>query len=102
MTSPVTVAVPAPIRIIGCQGCGACLLTCPRHALRPVPGGLRVRAARCTGCLECLEICPVDAISVTLIEPSGARFRHPPGPTGATGPEENPNVAVGTDEGDSP
>jgi electron transport complex protein RnfB len=92
---PVPLPIPVPIRIIGCRGCGACLLTCPQHALRPVPGGLRVRADRCTGCLECLEICPVDAISATLLEPSGARFRHP------IGPEENPNVAVGTDEGDS-
>ncbi|MET8547823.1 4Fe-4S dicluster domain-containing protein [Micromonospora zamorensis] len=50
--------------IDACQGCGACLLTCPTHAIRPVPGGLTVRADRCTGCLECLEICPVDAIRV--------------------------------------
>jgi Fe-S-cluster-containing hydrogenase component 2 len=46
-----------------CQGCGACLLTCPEHAIRPAPGGVRVLAARCTGCGECIEICPVDAIT---------------------------------------
>lgn len=60
--------VPAfpPVVIDACQGCGACLRTCPTHAIRPVPGGLTVRADRCTGCLECVEICPVDAIrSVT-------------------------------------
>ena len=44
-----------------CQGCGACLLTCPQHAFRPVPGGLVVLPT-CDGCGECVEICPVDAI----------------------------------------
>ncbi|MDI5943423.1 4Fe-4S binding protein, partial [Micromonospora sp. DH15] len=47
--------VTAPVTIDGCQGCGACLLTCPTHAIRPTPGGLLVRAQACTGCLECLE-----------------------------------------------
>jgi Pyruvate/2-oxoacid:ferredoxin oxidoreductase delta subunit len=46
-----------------CQGCGACLLTCPEHAIRPDGGTLRVLASRCTGCGECVEVCPVDAIS---------------------------------------
>ncbi|WUI10402.1 4Fe-4S binding protein [Micromonospora sp. NBC_00421] len=54
-----------PVVIDACQGCGACLRTCPTHAIRPVPGGLTVRADRCTGCLECVEICPVDAIRAT-------------------------------------
>nr|WP_218907213.1 4Fe-4S binding protein [Micromonospora jinlongensis] len=50
------------------------MLTCPTHAIRPVPGGLTVRADRCTGCLECLEICPVDAIRVVEPDPcKGAR-----------------------------
>ena len=53
-----------------CQGCGACLLTCPERAIRPahqVPsaGPLAVLAARCTGCGECVEICPADAIEFT-------------------------------------
>ena len=47
-----------------CAGCGACLLTCPVHAIRPEGGRLRV-TARCTGCAECVEICPVDAIEQT-------------------------------------
>ncbi|MHB1595812.1 MAG: 4Fe-4S binding protein [Streptosporangiaceae bacterium] len=45
-----------------CQGCGACLLTCPEHAIRPLAGTLAVLAGRCTGCGECIEVCPVDAI----------------------------------------
>jgi ferredoxin len=49
-----------------CQGCGACLLTCPEHAIRPDAASLVVRPDRCTGCGECVEVCPVDAI--VLIE----------------------------------
>jgi ferredoxin len=50
-----------------CQGCGACLLTCPEHAIRPTGGRgamapLTVLAGRCTGCGECVEVCPADAI----------------------------------------
>jgi len=50
------------VTISGCQGCGACLLTCPEHAIRPAGGMLHVLPDRCTGCAECIEICPVDAI----------------------------------------
>jgi electron transport complex protein RnfB len=45
-----------------CAGCGACLLTCPEHAIRPYGGTLTVREDLCTACGECVEICPVDAI----------------------------------------
>lgn len=48
-----------------CQGCGACLLTCPERAIRPGPTLLAVLAERCTGCGECVEVCPVDAIGLT-------------------------------------
>ena len=44
-----------------CTACGACLLTCPEHAL--VAGlPLRVREDRCTSCGECVEVCPADAV----------------------------------------
>ena len=58
-------------RVETCHGCGACLLTCPEHALRPVAGRgggaarLVVLGELCTGCGECVEICPIDGITLT-------------------------------------
>ena len=55
----------APLLVLdSCTACGACLLTCPEHALVPtVP--LQVRADRCTSCGECVEVCPADALVLT-------------------------------------
>ena len=55
--APLTVTVTAK-----CTACGACLLTCPEHALVAAPGRPDVVTERCTGCLACVEICPRDAI----------------------------------------
>jgi ferredoxin len=56
---------PSPVVITQeCRGCGACLLTCPTHAIRPAPA-LVVLVGLCTGCGECVEVCPADAIEVT-------------------------------------
>ena len=46
-----------------CVGCGACLLTCPEHAIRPSGPTLLVLSS-CTSCGECAEVCPVDAVIV--------------------------------------
>lgn len=44
-----------------CTACGACLLTCPEHAIvAGIP--LQVRLDRCSGCNECVEVCPADAV----------------------------------------
>lgn len=52
--------VPPYVVTQDCTACGACLLTCPEHAI-VVGIPLTVRADRCTSCGECVEICPVDA-----------------------------------------
>ncbi|SEK95702.1 DUF362 domain-containing protein [Streptacidiphilus jiangxiensis] len=63
-------ALTAPVRVsTRCQGCGACLLTCPTHAIRPHGNPLLVLADLCTGCLDCLDVCPVDAIDLLPVAP---------------------------------
>jgi Pyruvate/2-oxoacid:ferredoxin oxidoreductase delta subunit len=63
----------APVTVTArCAGCGACLLTCPQRAIRPLGGTLLVRADLCTGCLECLDVCPVDAIDEAPTGSGGA------------------------------
>jgi electron transport complex protein RnfB len=67
---PGLAVMPGPAAVVvtvACQGCGACLLTCPEQAIRPVPdrgssAPLTVLPGRCSGCGECVEICPADAI----------------------------------------
>lgn len=53
-----------------CTACGACLRTCPTHALRPAGARPVVVEDRCTACGECVEICPADAILLGGEEPA--------------------------------
>ncbi len=57
---------PPPLTIgSACTACGACLRTCPEHALRPAPQRPVVTGSRCSSCGECVEICPTDAITLS-------------------------------------
>jgi len=50
-----------------CRGCGACLLTCPEHAIRPgATVLLAVLGELCTDCGECVDVCPADAIEMAI------------------------------------
>jgi ferredoxin len=63
--APLLIPLPIPLSISSeCTACGACLRTCPEHALRPAPQRPALIAARCTSCGECVEICPTDAITL--------------------------------------
>ncbi|GAB3213972.1 hypothetical protein GCM10027294_50300 [Marinactinospora endophytica] len=78
------VVASAPVLVTpACTACGACLLTCPEHAIRPVHStprhdaqgrgaALVILVDRCTGCLECVEVCPADAV----VEVSGPVHEH--------------------------
>lgn len=62
----VTSQVPSAVTFavtLRCVGCGACLSTCPEHAIRPgADRPLVILRDRCSGCGECVEVCPVDAV----------------------------------------
>lgn len=87
MRLPAATSAPPVTVTSACVGCGACLRTCPAHALRPArlgspalgsaaasapPGAVPGPVTRpiaplvvldtCTACGECIEICPVEAI----------------------------------------
>jgi Pyruvate/2-oxoacid:ferredoxin oxidoreductase delta subunit len=67
----VTTTARAYVFTDACTACGACLLTCPEHAIVPsVP--LQVRMDRCSACGECVEVCPADAV----LEVVGDRQHH--------------------------
>jgi ferredoxin len=45
-----------------CSGCGLCVETCPRGAIRLVNGNARIDQSRCDDCGACLDVCPNGAI----------------------------------------
>ena len=55
-----------PVITTDCRGCGACLLTCPEHAIRPHGAPLAVLGELCTECGECVEVCPANAIEMVI------------------------------------
>ena len=49
-----------------CNECGACLLACPRGAIRLAPGcepGVRVVSLDCNDCGKCAIVCPEWALT---------------------------------------
>ena len=45
-----------------CLRCGACVGTCPVHAMVLRENGPVIDPQTCTGCMACVRICPVGAI----------------------------------------
>jgi len=66
MTSPAVQLVDRGLESVrvteACTACGACLATCPEHALLRAPKRPTVDDAACTACWACIEICPAGAI----------------------------------------
>ncbi len=45
-----------------CEGCGACVKTCPNYAMALVDGKAKVDVSRCITCGYCAPVCPLFAI----------------------------------------
>ncbi|MBG17738.1 MAG: hypothetical protein CMB77_05230 [Euryarchaeota archaeon] len=45
-----------------CFGCGACIMSCPAHAISLIDRLAEVELNDCTGCDFCVPMCPVEAI----------------------------------------
>ncbi len=61
-----------PLRIDArCTACGACVVTCPEHALAPARHRPTLDPARCSECWACVEVCPTGAITPRGHEPIG-------------------------------
>jgi len=52
-----------------CDGCGACIETCPYNFRRVVDGKSTVDPNQCIGCGRCVAVCPNGAISLDVEDP---------------------------------
>jgi ferredoxin len=51
------------VEVLKCQGCGACVHSCPEEALElPSSFVIEVAKDKCTECLICLDYCPNEAL----------------------------------------
>ena len=52
------------IEVDRCNGCGACIESCPQEAISLVDGIARIDSSLCTECQACLAACPTGAIKI--------------------------------------
>jgi pyruvate formate lyase activating enzyme len=48
-----------------CEGCGECVVACPRDAVALVEGAASIDRSLCDLCMECVEACPTGSLEVS-------------------------------------
>ncbi len=84
-----------------CNGCGACVETCPNDAIRLVSGKAVVDQDKCAACAVCADACPTHAITeeaplVVIPEPVEPIARPPRVIVPAQRPARAPSPWLGT------
>ncbi len=64
---------PLAIQPDKCNGCGLCLLECPKGAIKQFAGKKLVIEPGCVGCRVCVQVCPKDAIVEDCINPEAVK-----------------------------